>query len=261
MPSLKDLAAKSVLVVLLSAFGTRGADAQSASGESRNASRAELQAALTRLESSVSSTAYSERIRLRARSQATAIRSRLRDGDFRVGDQIQLRVQGPTQLVDSTLTVGDSLILSVPGIRDVRLYGVLRSELEPVLRREVGEVVREPRIEARTLVRVAVLGAVATPGFHAVPTETLIDQLITLAGGPVATAALEKMQLLRGDTILFEDADVSNAIANSRTLGALDLQDGDVLMVPQQSLPWDRSSILQVASFFIGPVLTLLVVR
>jgi protein involved in polysaccharide export with SLBB domain len=235
--------------------------AQGFSGSARSATRSELQGELSLLERSVTSPAYSERTRAKAREQAAVVRARLTNGDFRVGDRIRLRVVGPTQLVDSTLTVGDSLILPVPGIREVRLYGVLRSELTPRLVRDLGEVVRQVQVSAQPLLRIAVLGQVVTPGFQAVSAETLIDQLITLAGGPTAGAGMDAIQLTRGDTVLMTGAQVSASIAEGRTLGALDVRDGDTFVVPPVRAPMDRTAVLQIVTLFIGPVLTLLAVR
>ncbi|HET8771877.1 MAG TPA: SLBB domain-containing protein [Gemmatimonadaceae bacterium] len=257
----------------LASLLARGAHAQTADGSAAGpaagpaagsawmADRAELTAALEVLDASAASTAYSERLRDRAREDAAQVRHRLTAGDFSVGDRIQLRVSGPTQLVDTTLTVGDSLILNVPGIKQVRLYGVLRSELESALTRDLGEVVRQVQVSAHPLIRIAVLGQVTTPGFLAVPPETLVDQLITLSGGPAPTAALDNMSVVRRDTVLWDGDELSGAIARGRTVAALNLRDGDALVVPPQGAPWDRAAVLQIASFFIGPLITILVVR
>ena len=93
------------------------------------------------------------------------------------------------------------------------------------------------------------------------PPETLIDQLITLSGGPAPTAALDNMSVVRRDTILWDGDELSGAIARGRTVAALNLRDGDALVVPPQGAPWDRAAVLQIASFFIGPLITILVVR
>lgn len=249
-----------LMVAMLFLVATAGG-AQSVSSSARLASRAELESVLREHESSAISTAYSARLRSRAREEASAVRLRLARGDFSVGDRIQLRVVGPTQLFNDTVTVGDSLIVAVPGIRQVRLYGVLRSELQSVLARDLGEVVKQVEVDAHPLLRIAVLGSVTTPGFRAVPSETLLDQLITRSGGPTSTAGMDRMQLVRGDTVLMEGAAVMAAIARGSTLDALDLRDGDVLVVPVQGAPWDRAAVLQIAFFFATPLLTLFLVR
>jgi len=235
--------------------------AQAAAVTGRNVTRAELLAAVAVYDSSAASTAYSERVRGRARTIASSVRDRLTNGDFRVGDRIHLQVQGPTQLLDSTLAVGDSLILNVPGIRQVRLHGVLRSELASVLARDLGEVVRQPRITARTLLRVAVVGEVGTPGFRTVPEAMLVDQLLTLSGGPTATAALDRIRLMRGEEVILDGPAIAQAIAYGRTLEMLDFQDGDVLAIPPKGAPWDRTAVLQLAGFMLTPLLTILAAR
>lgn len=251
----------------LAAFAAHDARAQagsnlgSAEGSAWMASRAELTSTLEMLDASAASTAYSDRLRDRAREDAAQVRNRLTAGDFSVGDRIKLRVTGPTQLVDTTLAVGDSLTLNVPGIKQVRLYGVLRSELESTLGRDLGEVVRQVQVSARPLIRIAVLGQVTAPGFLAVPPETLVDELITLSGGPAATAALDNMSVVRRDTVLWDGDELSGAIARGRTVAALNLRDGDALVVPLQGEPWGRAAALQIASYFIGPLITILIVR
>lgn len=228
---------------------------------SRQASRADLQTTLHLLDGSASSSAYSEPIRARARADANIVRSRLAAGDFRAGDQIHLRVVGPTQLVDDTLSVTDSLTLIVPGIRSVSLKGVLRSELGQTLTRDLGEVVKEVAVTARPLLRIAVLGQVAEPGYKTVSSETLLDQLITLSGGPTATAGIDKMEFTRGDTVLMKGEVMTRAIADGTTLAALNLRDGDVLTVPIASQGTTRATVIQFAGYFIGPLVGLLVFR
>lgn len=230
-------------------------------GTDPDATRADLERALSDLERSSASTAYSISLRSKARAEAGTVRSRLTAGDFRVGDRIRVRVGGPAALVDSALTVDDSLALVIPGIKRVALRGVLRSELEATILRELSDVVRQAEVSAQPLLRVAVLGQVLTPGFQSVPAEAFLDELITGAGGTSPVASITRMRLSRGDTVLMESSELQEAIARGRTLGDLGLRDGDALIIPPQPAPWDRASVLQLASFLIGPLLTLVVVR
>ncbi len=226
----------------------------------RGATRDELTAAAGVAERLATSAAYSERTRARARGAAQAIRLRLTDGDFRVGDQVRVDITGPVP-VNDTLAVRDSLILEIPGIRRVRLHGVLRSEIETTLLREVREVVRDANVTARPLVRVAVFGLVTQPGYFSVVPETRIDELITLAGGPAGEAATDRLQLMRGDTLLLDGTRVQLAISRGETLDALGVQEGDALRVPQRAAPWDRASTLQIVTMLVTPLLTLFAVQ
>lgn len=246
--------------VLLCALVGPVAAAQTAVLHDRGATRAELEAALGVSDRSAGSTAYSDRTRARARSTALAIRARLSAGDFRVGDLIRLNITGQIP-VNDTVSVRDSLVIDIPGIRQVRLHGVLRSEVETVVSRDVIEVVRDARVTARPLVRVAVFGLVTQPGYFSVPAETRIDELLTMAGGPTGEAATDNLHLVRGDTVLLDGREVQAAIAQGRTIDALEVREGDALQVLQRPAPWDRASTLQIVTMFITPLLTLFVVQ
>lgn len=233
----------------------------SAGAQTRGATRAELEATARSLELAAASTAYGPRIRGQARNELAVVRRRLSDGDFRVGERIAVRIAGQASIIDDTVTVLDSLIIDIPGIRRVRLHGVLNSELESRLLLEVAEVVRNPQVSARPLMRLAVLGAVSSPGFRAVPSEMLVDQLLANAGNPTATADLAKMRFMRADTVLLAGPEVIAAISNARTLNSLALRDGDVLHVPPAALPWDRAATLQIVGMFFMPLLTIFVLQ
>lgn len=237
------------------------ADAQGGTSKpvSRVTSRADLESAAAELDQLAASTAYSDRTRARARSQASSLRTRLTDGDFRAGDRILIVIEGQLA-VNDTLAVLEGLRLPVPGFRAVSLAGVLRSELEAKLRTELTDVVRNATVTARPLVRLAVFGAVGRPGYVSVPAETTLDELVMLAGGPSPVAAADKMKLTRADTLLAGPATTRRALSEGTTVGALDLTDGDVLVVPLGGAPWDRNAFIQITGFLLG-VVTLLLIR
>lgn len=226
----------------------------------RMASRADLEIQLSTFDRLVASTAYGERTRAKARREAESIRRRLSEGDFRVGDRVLLRVDGGVS-VDDTVTVMDGVRITVRGIRQIELAGVLRSEILTKVATEVTEVVKNATVSVRPLTRVAVFGAVEEPGYLSVPFETTLDQLLSLAGGPTANAAPDRMRLMRADTVLLGGREVTAAIAQGRTLEALDLREGDVLDVTRGSAPWDRSNTLQIVLVILSPLVTLLLLR
>lgn len=235
--------------------------AQAPTGGSRTATRSELESTAQTLERAAASPAYSARTRARARDELVLVRRRLAEGDLSVGERVAIRIEGQSPILTDTLTVLDSLIIDLPGIRRVRLYGVLLSELEPRIAAEVGEVIRNARVSARPLMRVAVLGAVSSPGFRAVPAETLVDQLLSLAGSPMPQAIMDEMSLMRADTVLMGGPAILSAIADGRSIGSLGLRNGDVLMVPQGGPPWDRNATLQIVSLFLAPIITIFLIR
>ena len=225
-----------------------------------NSSRDQLEAAAVQFDRLAASTAYSDRTRASARIHASQVRRRLADGDFRVGDRMIITVGGSVVVTD-TVTVLEGRRIAVQGIRQVSLEGVLRSELERKLLADLTEVVRNATVTARPLVRMAVFGSVTSPGYLSVPSETTLDHVLTLAGGPMATAAPGRTTLVRGDTVLLARDQVTLAVVNGRTLGDLGVRDGDALMVPPQDLPWDRNTTLQIVTLLLAPILTIFVVR
>ncbi len=246
---------------VLATLGVVMLPAQRPSSGPRLASRAELVTLAQTLERAAESPAYGERLRASARLDLAQVRRRLGVGDFTTGERIFIRVEGGEQPFADTISIRDSLIVDLPNIRRFSVTGVLRSELEEHVNNEVRAVIRNARVTAQPLLRVAVLGAVAAPGFRAVPSETLVDQLLFLGGSPAATATLDKMRFMRGDTVLLSGPAVMSAIAQGRTLASLDLSDGDALVIPTGSPPWDRASTFQLASMLMGPLLAFVLTR
>lgn len=248
-------------VGLLSALALNGLLAQqSVDVRSWTATRTQLTTELERLQGLAQSPAYGSRIRERAAREATAIQQRLARGDFQAGDRFTLEVSG-TVVVSDTLTVPSSGRVQVPSFGEVDVSGVLLTELEDVVRRHVVESVRDAAVTVRPLVRIAVFGAVTTPGYQSIPLETRLDALLSGAGGPSADADPSNLRVLRGDEVLLRGADVLEAIADGATLGSLGLREGDYLSVSPRPPPWDRAATLSIITIITGPLLAFLLVR
>jgi protein involved in polysaccharide export with SLBB domain len=195
-------------------------------------SRGALQALLARLDSASQSSAYSEALRVQSRREADLVRHRLQEGDFQVGDRIQLRVEGEQQLPETVaVTEGRSVIL--PTIGEISLIGVLHSELQPYLAKQLGRFLKDPIVRARALIRITVLGEVARPGFYLLPTETVAEDVLMAAGGPTREAKLTDIRVERGDERLWEGPAMEQAITQGETLDQLGIQAGDRLVVPR----------------------------
>lgn len=166
-------------------------------------------------------------------SDAAAIRERLRDGDFKVGDRVVVTVQGETFVTD-TFTVRAGQVISLPNIPDISLRGVLRAELTDHLTREIGRYIRSPSVKTTSLIRVAVLGEVRQPGFYSVPADFLASDVIMAAGGPSTLADLKKTEVRREQKVLLDKKEMQDAIASGMTLDRLDVRPGDEFVVGQQ---------------------------
>lgn len=245
---------------------------QALAGSGWMASRAELERRISVLEQVTASSAYSERMRASANREIAEIRSRLTDGDFRIGDRVYVEVegveplatQGPSGMVASpgdTATVLDGARINIRMVGEVSLAGVLRSELQGRVSAAVSEVILNARATARPLVRIAVFGAVARPGFYIVPLETRIDDLVMLAGGPSAEAAAQKISITRGDTLVMDATDVGAAIAAGTVVGALRLREGDQIVVAREVARLQGAERSRFLFLFISPIISAFVFR
>ena len=179
------------------------------------------------------STGYSDVLRGEGRTQAGIIRERLSIGDFQPGDEIALFIEGAGAPQWDTLMVEAGPLIDVPTLGPILIDGVLRSELETHLAKELGRFIQTPRIQAHALVRVSVAGAVGSPGFYALPTDLRLSDVVTLAGGPQGGADPGQIRVVRGQAELWSVEELLAPVAEGRTLDDLGLQPGDrILVVP-----------------------------
>jgi hypothetical protein len=197
-----------------------------------HATRAQLEELLRRYESAMGAEDYSEHTRTLASEEAELIRSRLKDGDFQVGDQIVLTVVGQTTLTN-TFTVTEGPILVLPGLTEpLSLKGLLRSELPDALQKHIGMYIRNPQIQVQSNIRLAIFGQIANPGYIVAPSEKLLTDVLMQAGGPTSGAKQKDIRIKReGETIWSGDA-LQDAIVQGRTLDQLNLRAGDEIELP-----------------------------
>jgi len=197
-------------------------------------SRASLEAAAKEAERIAASSSGSAEQREQKRREATAIEERLREGDFRVGDRIELTSPNNKDLTGS-FGVREGRMLELPNLPPISLVGVLHSELQGYLVTQLSRYLRDPSIEARSPVRLAVLGQVSKPGFYSVTSDALVSDVIMTAGGPTQTADLTQTFVRRGDAELYTKETLHNAVSGGATLDELDLRAGDEIVVGEKS--------------------------
>jgi protein involved in polysaccharide export with SLBB domain len=165
---------------------------------------------------------------------AAAVRQRLRDGDFRVGDRIVVTIISDAVHRDTVVVRADHSIELLGNI-SVPLSGVLRSELQDRVSVAVLKYVKAQLVETTPLLRIGVLGAVTRPGYFAFSSDVPLSDVIMSAGGPTGTADIAKSTVRRGNQQLRSPSETSNAIANGTTLDQLGLVAGDELVIGQHS--------------------------
>ena len=103
--------------------------------------------------------------------------------DFLVpGDRILLYVTGEPQLSD-TFTVTPGPAIDLPTFGTVPLAGVRRDNVTPHLTAFLGRYIRDPQVRAQVLLRIGIAGEVTRPGFYAMPSTAVLEDLIMAAGG------------------------------------------------------------------------------
>lgn len=215
--------------LLLGTHGTTRADAQE-QDPARHTSRKQIEAEITEGKKILSSPGYSARIKQIKRQEITLLQSRLEDGDLQPGDQIVLSVEGEKDLT-STFTVSPSRTMALPGVADISLRGVLRSELEEYLTTELRKYLRNPIVHVQTTMRLSVLGSVGKPGFYQIDSERMVGDAIMIAGGPSSGVDPAKTHIERAGTVVLDRVAFADALAAGKTLDQMNLRAGDEIVV------------------------------
>lgn len=212
----------------------------------QRATRAELATRIQELESALGTTTKAEQ-RSKIQAEQAAIRNRLEVGDFRIGDRFVMTIRFDSVRVD-TASVRDSLVVSILNLPDLRLTGVLRSELDERLNQHVAKYIRNASVRSNVLTRIAVLGSVIAPGYYYASPDRPVSDIVMLAGGPSPDANIGRFELRRGTRTLVDFGRSKAILESGRTLEQLDVQSGDEFRIQKKrKVNWQL--ILQV--FFI----------
>lgn len=192
----------------------------------QRATRAELAARLERVEGTLSARTLQGDARTRAMAEVAALRQRLAQGDFHVGDRFVISLRHETMKTD-TANVRDSLRVTLLNLPDLSLVGVLRAELDERVSAHVARYLRNVSVRTNPLTRVAILGAVRMPGFYYVSPDRPLSDLVMIAGGPAPDADLDQFEIRRGATRLLKGKESRRLVKDGRTLEQVDVQSGD----------------------------------
>jgi len=165
----------------------------------------------------------------------------LEDGDLQAGDQILLAVDGEKDLTN-TFPVSAARSITLPGLGDVSLRGVLRSELEEYLTGELGKYLRNPVLHVQTTVRLTILGSVGKPGYYQIDSERTIGEALMLAGGPSTGIDPAKTYVERGGTVILDREAFTDALNQGSTLDQVNIRAGDQIVVGGAVAP-NRSTV------------------
>lgn len=211
------------------------------------ATRAALATRASAIETSMSS-ASSDKERTRLRFELDSIKSRLTNGDFVVGDQFVITLVWDSVSADTASVRADHLV-SVRRVPDFSAKGVLRSELTEALNTHVSRYLKNAIVRTNVFMRVAVVGAVANPGFYSLSPDRPLSELLMRAGGPAAQAKLDELEVKRSGRVILTRKASKRALLEGRTMEQIGMKPGDEVVVPQ-SRRFNWQQIIQVLFIF-----------
>ncbi len=201
-------------------------------GGRTGATRVELEANLADIEKSLANGGvYSSGVTDAKRAESALIRDRLENGDFQVGDQLDLVVEGEATLTGK-FTVGSGRGLQLPNLPEIPLKGVLRSEGAAYLKEQIGRFIRDPVVRLGSSIRLALFGAIGKPGYYQLSADLILSDALMAAGGP--SGNVRKTVIKRGETEIWGEEAVRVAITEGSTLDELNLRAGDEINIPGQ---------------------------
>jgi protein involved in polysaccharide export with SLBB domain len=169
-------------------------------------------------------------------------------GDFDVGDQILLEVEGDT-VFSHPYSVAAGPALPLPIIGAIPLAGVRRANIETYLTQQLARYLKNPVVHARVLVRIGVLGEVEHPGFYPVPSTAVVSDALMAAGGPTKDAKFASARIERGGSGLYEGSAFQDAVSRGMTIDAMGLHTGDRIVVPRRH---DTESTVRIIGILVG---------
>lgn len=157
---------------------------------------------------------------------ANVIRERLANGDFLPGDRIQLVIVGDTAL-SKTFSVRPDTTIELPNMDPISLHGVLRSELDGYLDQKLRKYLTDPDVQARSLIRLAIVGEVAHPGFYDLPPDAAASEVIVMAGGLSSAGDPQRTVVKRNNETIYNKYQVRQFYIDGASLDEMGLHTGD----------------------------------
>ena len=170
-----------------------------------------------------------------AQAEVASITARLDSGDFHPGDLLVVTVT--IVLLDNRLTVDTSTVranqmISITGVPDMSVKGVLRSEVQDKVKAHIEMYIKQPKVRVNFTTRVTITGAVGRPGTYPVSPDRQLTELVGLAGGGTQLAKLDQMEIRRGGRVILSTDDSKRALIAGRTLDQVGVQPGDEVVIP-----------------------------
>jgi protein involved in polysaccharide export with SLBB domain len=223
-----------LIASLLAASAIRTADGQAFPTTTPQTTRAQIEATIAASEQILASPGYSGRIKDARRREIVMLKNRLEEGDLQPGDQVVIAVQGEKDL-SGAFDVLPGRVLVLPGVGEIPVHGVLRSEIQEHLTVQLRKQLRDPVVHAQTTMQISILGAVPKPGFYPASADMkLTDAIMLLGGGPSPGIDPAKSRVERKGVELVSKEAFAQALQEGRTLDQMSLRAGDEILIGGQ---------------------------
>jgi protein involved in polysaccharide export with SLBB domain len=218
----------------------------------QKATRAEVEAHLQKLRTALP-TLKSAGQRRNTQMDIAALEERLSVGDFKLGDRFVITVVWDETFSD-TATVREGYLVSIRGLPDATVQGVLRAELVDHLTAHVSRYLKNVQVRVNVFHRISVLGEVRSIGFFLVAPDRPISELIMAAGGPTQLSKLDQLEVRRNGRVVLTAKQSRQALREGRTIEELDIRSGDEVTIPRKRrINWQivlRIMLLASSLFF-----------
>jgi protein involved in polysaccharide export with SLBB domain len=150
------------------------------------------------------------------------------------GDEIALKVWGVVES-DARLTVDRNGQIAIPRVGVVTVAGLKSSQLEPALKAQVGQYLKNFQLNATMgrlrSMQVFVVGQARKPGAYTVSSLSSLVSVLFESGGPAAGGSMRKVQLKRNGQVI-STIDLYKFIAEGDKSADTYLLPGDVVVIP-----------------------------
>lgn len=137
----------------------------------------------------------------------------------------------------------------MPFVGPIYVAGKTADDLAKIIKNKYADMLREPFIYIRPLIRVVLAGSVAKPGSYHIDSKNSLWDLLDMAGGPTSDADLTKMQVRRGGEKVKED--LLSAFENAHSLHDVDIQTGDQIIIPRRT-SFDITKVINYFNFAVS---------
>lgn len=173
---------------------------------------------------------------------------------LRPGDLVRVTVWREEDLSGEFLVDSDGVV-TLPLVGDQRVGGVPVREMRNRLIELYRQHLRNPAITVVPLRRVNVLGEVQRPGSYPIDPTVSLAEAVALAGGTTANGRLDRIQIVRGGTVIRE------RIGAAESLTAADIRSGDQIIVERRSwLDRNGGAALAAGVSLLGGIVTTLII-